>query len=293
MKQRIIQNLACIAIALPKNVLADRIYDIEIRDLFILFRYLIGFAFVVFGMFFLLYKDYAIGLFLKRYDDALKAKGLISSCNKLKGEAEKYKVEVVYSAALEGHQRRRQDPPATDVGGALLQQEYMYKFESNWVAPQGTTIDLCIIPGESRSAITEDMLEAERNKFSWANALTILLPGATLAVLFLFLCVHIITEFPRGKIWCGWVIFLIVSTFSVFSSWSICDYQFQHYALETYFSSYPVHRRDVDGNVVPPPPPPKTIFVPLAVPSVSTNSSVVTTDTPKEDPSGNQHYSIV
>lgn len=273
--------------------MADRIYDIEIRDLFALFRYLIGLAFVIFGMFYLLYKDYAVRVFLQQYDTSEKVTGLVVSCKEEQprhvsnsnsknktltsiyegdgGEEQQkqkpvkqYKVDVIYTAAMEHYEeddRRKRKEPA--VGPLLVvQQEYKHKFVSNWLAPQGTTMDLFMIPSKSRSAITREMLETNRNKFTWLHALAVLVPGLSLAGGFVWLCYdRIQNEFPPDKGWVGWVMFVTLLILIVLASFSLCDYQFQEYVFETFLSSYPIQRRDSLGNIVNQPPPPTTVFL--------------------------------
>ena len=121
---------------------------------------------------------------------------------------------------------------------------------------------LHLIRGIPRSAITEDELEAGRSTFEWFKSLIILFPATGLIALFLTFCVKSVLRFPHAGEWVGWLVFIPSSFGIVYLSWSVCDNIFQDYAREAFFSSFPVQRRDINGNIVPPPPPPTTVFVP-------------------------------
>jgi len=259
MRKESVCFITIIVTAFPGNVSADRIFDVEIQDLIILFRYLIGLGFVIFGVFFLLYKDFATKIFLERYDEENKVIGLVVACDGTKGQrGRKYEVQVVYRAdppkttPQRRRIRRNEDPKA--ASGPLLQQEYMHKFKSNWMTPQGTILDLYLIPDQPRSAVTKDLLDTKKEFFSWTNALTILIPGCGLAAIFVDLCMDMFSNFPPDRAWVGWSISGAWVVLAVFVSWAICDNQFQNQTRQTFLSSYPVQRRDSNGKSVLPPP---------------------------------------
>ncbi len=280
MKEEVIAFCVLVTASLPGIVSANRIFETEIDDLLILFRYLIGLAFTVFGIFFLLYKDYATKIFLQFYENAEIVSASVVACNTI--QSGRYQVKVVFSAASPKTllQPRGHVNP-TGAGDALLQQEYMLKYDSLWLTPQGTRMDLYLIPGKPRSAITKDLLDSGRESFSWTKALSILVPGLMLVVVFISLCIDIINNFPPGSQWTGWIAFVIGSGWIVLASWSFCEYQFQDYAKMKFLSAFPVQRRDSNGNIVPPPlamPTPTTSPVPESMTEQISSTSAVATD---------------
>lgn len=264
-KQETFALLFLVALSLPRTVFANDFFDTDIDDLLTLFRYLIGLAFTIFGMFFLVYRDYAARVFVHFYDAAEIVPGYVVACQETRKGA--YQVQVVYTVpcqkapTLQPHSQLQGTESSTEEI-LLQQQEYMLKYDSLWLTPQGTSMDLYYIPGKPRSAVTKDRIETTRAMFSWAKSLSVLVPGTMLVVVFVSLCIDVINDFPRGSEWTGWVALVICSGWIVLASWSICDYQFQDYAKNYFLSAYPVQRRDSNGNIVPPPlaaiPPKKT-----------------------------------
>lgn len=242
--------LLLVAISLPKQGSANDLFDTDLDDLLSLFRYLIGLAFTIFGMFFLVYKDYAARVFVQFYDSAEIVSGYVVACQETSSRT--HQVQVVFAVP---RAPLAQPQPMDSTAGEILlqQQEYMLKYDSQWLIPQGTSMDLYYIPGKPRSAVTKDRLESTRSMFSWAKSLSVLVPGMMLVVVFTSLCIDVINDFPNGSEWTGWVAFVICSGWIVLASWSICDYQFQDYAKKYFLSAYPVQRRDSNGNIVPPP----------------------------------------
>jgi hypothetical protein len=253
------QLVGGILLLLPHNILAQskQVFDVEIEDIFALIRYMIGLGFVVFGTFFLLYKDCAKREFLKRYQDAQILTGEVVACtlNKTNYTSPRYEVHVIFTAHPSDQTDYVKHSDPESYGGAIMSQDFLHSFISYWMAPEGSKINLYCIPDQPQSAITKDFLEEQLASFSWVAFVTILIPALGIAVLFVTLCMETIDEFPNDKHWVGWTLFGICNLAVFVLSWGACDEMFCDYAAETFLSSQPVYRKVLTTR------PPSTIIL--------------------------------
>jgi hypothetical protein len=196
--------------------------EIEIEAWFTLFRYLVGLGFVIFGAYTILYNDIATYIFLKKYQKATPIQGQVLSCEELPGNVKKYEIQVLYSAIV----RKFASDPRLRFRypeALLLQKEFLRRFESNWLIPRGSSVDLLLL---------------------------IIIPATSLIALFAGLSIREVLTFDwRTEQLLGWAFLIFCCGLFVCLSWSFCDFQFQARAKNIFFSAVPKQRKSTSTTM--------------------------------------------
>jgi hypothetical protein len=222
----------------------------EIEDWANLIRHLIGLGFVLLVTFSIVYDDLATHIFLKNYAKAERIAGKVVSCEEMKDQVKKYEIQVVYAATSPkcAYRYIHQDttgPISTSTSSphALLQKQYVRRFESNWMTPRGSSIDLFLIPSLPRSACTPELIDVHVQQGSKRKRrmTLVFLPAMTMISIFLGLSILEILNLPepRHRL-VGWIVLLGCFVLFVCLSWSFCDYHFQQSARATFMAAVPV-----------------------------------------------------
>jgi hypothetical protein len=223
--------------------------EIEIEAWFTLFRYLVGLGFVIFGAYTILYNDIATYIFLKKYLKATPIQGQVLSCEELPGNVKKYEIQVLYSAIV----RKFASDPRLRFRypeALLLQKEFLRRFESNWLIPRGSSVDLLLLPGFPKSGCTPEMIDAKKSQLSIARIILTIIPATSLIALFAGLSIREVLTFDwRTEQLLGWAFLIFCCGLFVCLSWSFCDFQFQARAKNIFFSAVPMQRKSTSTTM--------------------------------------------
>jgi hypothetical protein len=222
--------------------------EVFIEDWFDLVRYLMGLAFLILGVFFLLYSDIATYSLLRCYNKVGRSiPGEVLSRTDVPGHVKKFEIEVLYSAEAPRFKNSRQKFRYPE---AMETKEYLRRFQTDWMNPRGSTVELIILPGIPTSACTSEMIDLKLNSLSKlstgliAKLCLALPPVLTLIGIFSYLVYRQITEFTSEKaLVTSYVVVVLCLLLFVFISVSICDHRFQDLKRRVFFSAVCVKRK--------------------------------------------------
>jgi hypothetical protein len=223
--------------------------EVLVEDWFDLIRYLMGLAFLIFGIFFVLYSDIATYSMLRCYNKTGRiVPGEVLSCEDVPGHVKKFEIEVLYSADTAQFKDSRNKFRYPD---AMETKEYLRRFQTDWKTPRGSMIELIILPGIPTSACTSEMIRLKLNSLSKlgtgliAKLGLVLPPALTLIGIFSYLVYRKVTEFSSRRTFVtSLVVVGLCLILFLFISLSICDHQFQDRKRRVFHSAVCVRRKN-------------------------------------------------
>lgn len=222
--------------------------EVLVENWFDLVRYLLGLAFLIFGIFFLLYSDIATYSLLRGYNKFGRSiPGEVLSCTDIPGHVKKFEIEVLYSAETPQYKDYRKQFRYPDV---METKEYLRRFQTDWKNPRGSMVELILLPGIPTSACTTEMIDMKLNKMSLLGTgligkLCVVLPPAlTLIAIFSYLVYRQVTNFSSQEAYItSSVVVVLCFLLFVFISLSVCDHKFQDLKRRVFHSAVCVSRR--------------------------------------------------
>jgi hypothetical protein len=138
--------------------------EVLVEDWFDLIRYLMGLAFLIFGIFFVLYSVIATYSMLRCYNKTGRiVTGEVLPCTDVPGHVKKFEIEVLYSADTPQFKDSRNKFRYPD---AMETKEYLRRFQTDLKTPRGSMIELITLPGIPTSACTSEMIGLKLNSLS-------------------------------------------------------------------------------------------------------------------------------
>jgi hypothetical protein len=221
--------------------------EILIEDWFNLIRYMMGLAFLIFGILFLLYSDIGTYSLLRSYNKLGRSiPGEVLSCAEIPGHVKKFEIEVLYSAESPKYKDYRKQFRYPD---AMETREYLRRFQTDWKTPRGSMVELIILPGIPTSACTSEMIDLKLYSISKLGTLPaklcmVLPPALTLICLFSYLAYRQVMDFSSNSSFVtSYIVVVSCLMLFVLISWSICDVQFQEMKRKVFHSAVCVRRK--------------------------------------------------
>jgi len=166
-------------------------------------KYLLGFFFVYAGVSLLLYNHLATHKIWKKYTNgrfATKVSGDVLSSDP--SYDNKFDVSVLYTTMIhkyENDSRNKFRHPT-----ALEPKRFLRRFLVDQPISRGTTIDVFILRGMPRSGCIREVVDRNIRAHSHCRTLLILLPGAALVSIFIYLAVMEVNAMNEPKM--GWIV---------------------------------------------------------------------------------------
>jgi hypothetical protein len=216
----------------------------KLENWYALARYLIALGFIIVGATQVLYGHVESYKFLKGYqNEANRIAGQVLSCDELPGHIKKYEMQVLYSAPAHKcvNDRRSQ----FRYPDALVDRYYLRRFETNWLTPRGSLIELLLLRGLPRSACTNEMIDSKLQQHSHTFTVMILVPSLILLSAFLYLSIAEIQKFANSEKekWIAGSLLTGCLILYIFLGWSTSEYRFQQRTRNIFLSAVPMRKK--------------------------------------------------
>jgi hypothetical protein len=206
--------------------------EIIIEDWFSLIRYLMGIGLIIFGLHSLLYSHIATYFHLHQYKHhAQSIKGDVLSCESTPAHSTKsFEMQVLYSAKEHTYKKKNNHRSRKEFRypDAFTTKQFLRRFETDWHAPRGTTLELLLLPNAPRSALTPELLHDKQQDHSHFRTALIFIPGGLLIASLIALSVWEIETFEslrEKRIGC--FVFAVALVAFLLISRAVCDVRFQ------------------------------------------------------------------